>query len=116
MNLSVTASLVFNQYVNPIAWDALNWKYYIICTSLPFACFSYKLLIYIVTDVVWDVLEFIFMWLYAIETKGRTLEECSLLFDGKDASLQATAEQDVAGLGHADEKHSVRDKEETHTP
>jgi hypothetical protein len=27
MNLAVTASLVFNQYINPIAWKALNWKY-----------------------------------------------------------------------------------------
>ena len=27
MNLTVTAALVFNQYINPIAWNHLNWKY-----------------------------------------------------------------------------------------
>jgi hypothetical protein len=62
--------------------------------------------------VAWDAFELVFMWLYAIETKGRTLEECSLLFDGKDAQLQRNAEQDVAGTGPTDEKLSVREKED----
>ncbi|KAH7107183.1 hexose transporter [Auriculariales sp. MPI-PUGE-AT-0066] len=96
MNLSVTASLVFNQYINPIAWDALNWKYYVIY-------------------VAWDVFEFGFMWMYAIETKGRTLEECSLLFDGKDAQLQKAAEHDAAGTGPSNEKESIKEKEEAAT-
>jgi len=86
MNLSVTASLVFNQYTNPIALDAISWKYYIVY-------------------VVWDFFETIFMWFYAWETKGRTLEECGLLFDGKDGQLQDVAE-------HHGEKHSVKDKED----
>jgi hypothetical protein len=33
MNLAVNCSLVFNQYANPIALDALKWKYY--SKSLP---------------------------------------------------------------------------------
>jgi hypothetical protein len=32
MQMCVSASLVFNQYVNPIALDALAWKYYIVYT------------------------------------------------------------------------------------
>jgi len=96
MNLSVTASLVFNQYVNPIALDHLNYKYYIVY-------------------IVWDAVELVFMWLYAIETKGRTLEECSLLFDGKDAALQHTVEHELHG-GGVEEKHSIREKEDPATP
>jgi sugar porter (SP) family MFS transporter len=90
MNLSVTCSLVFNQYVNSIALDHLRWKYYIVYA-------------------VWDFLELAFMWRYAIETKGRTLEECSLLFDGKDAQLQQAAEHDLHAVG---DKHSIKEKED----
>lgn len=67
MNLTVTAALVFNQYTNPIAWDALNWKYYIIYT-------------------VWNCLEFVYIYLFAVETKGRTLEETALLFEDQKSA------------------------------
>jgi hypothetical protein len=30
MQLCVNAALVLNQYANPIALDALDWKYYIV--------------------------------------------------------------------------------------
>lgn len=60
---------MFNQYTNPIAWDALNWKYYIVYT-------------------VWIAFEFAYMWLYCVETKGLTLEECAVLFDGADHQRQ----------------------------
>lgn len=35
MALAVNISLIFNQYVNPIALDSLGWKYYIVycCVS-----------------------------------------------------------------------------------
>jgi len=91
MNLSVTCSLVFNQYVNPIALDALGYKYYIVY-------------------VVWDLFELLFMWRYAIETKGRTLEECSVIFDGTEQKLHTAVEQD---LTHGtDEKHSIKEKDD----
>ncbi|KAF8331378.1 general substrate transporter [Cantharellus anzutake] len=60
--LCITISLVFNKYVNPIAFDALNWKYYIIYT-------------------IWDAVETVFIWLYAVETKGRSLEETAVLLE-----------------------------------
>jgi len=67
MNLTVTAALVFNQYINPIAWKALNWHYYIVYS-------------------VWIFLEYIYIYFFAVETKGTTLEECALLFEGKGKS------------------------------
>jgi len=90
MNLTVTAALVFNQYVNPIAWKGLNWKYYIV-----YAC--------------WNLVETGYIWLFAVETKGRTLEECSALFEddaGAD-TLRYTAEDAVR-----DEKDSGAEHKE----
>jgi len=68
MNLTVSAALVFNQYVNPIALDKLNWKYYIVfCVFLAF--------------------EVVYIYFFAIETRGPNgplpLEEISALFEGK---------------------------------
>lgn len=66
----VNASLVFNQYVNPIALPVLAWKYYVIYT-------------------VWIAFEFVWLYFTIIETKGPNgplpLEEISALFDGEDA-------------------------------
>ncbi|KZO89532.1 hexose transporter [Calocera viscosa TUFC12733] len=57
---------VFNQYVNPIAFLALGWKYYIV-----FDCIIVCILI--------------FVYFFVPETKGHTLEETALLFDGEAA-------------------------------
>ncbi|KAG6331495.1 hypothetical protein ID866_7591 [Astraeus odoratus] len=62
----VCVALVFNQYVNPIAFDALGWKYYVI-----YVC--------------WLAFEFVFLWFFVVETKNRSLEETAALFDGPDA-------------------------------
>jgi sugar porter (SP) family MFS transporter len=59
-------ALCFNQYVNPIAEDAIHWKYYIV---------------YIVVLVV----AFIVISLIAPETKGRNLEEVAAMFDNEIA-------------------------------
>ena len=56
---SLTASLVFNQYINPIALAALQWKYYI------FYC-------------VWLAFELVYVYLFVVETKNRTLEETAV--------------------------------------
>ena len=56
---AVSLSLVFNQYINPIAFAALGWKYYI------FYC-------------AWIACELVFVCIFVIETKGRTLEETAL--------------------------------------
>jgi len=72
-SFAVSASLVFNQYINPIAFAAIAWKYYIVY-------------------VVWIAFEFVFIYFYLVETKNRTLEETALIFDG-DTSVFRVAEK-----------------------
>ncbi|KAF2724480.1 aflYb/ hxtA/ putative hexose transporter [Polychaeton citri CBS 116435] len=73
--LSVTLSTVFaagffNQYVNPIALEKLAWRFYFV---------------YIACLVV-----FLFIiWFLFPETKGRSLEEIAVVFDGPEAGTEA---------------------------
>ncbi|KAG8985817.1 hypothetical protein FRB90_004436, partial [Tulasnella sp. 427] len=69
MSFTVTLGLIFNQYVNPVALEKLGWKYYLIYVG-------------------WLAFEFGFIFLYLLETKGRTLEQTAMLFDG-DANANA---------------------------
>ncbi|KXN89357.1 Lactose permease [Leucoagaricus sp. SymC.cos] len=86
-NFAISLSLIFNQYVNPIALDNIGWRYYIV-----YCC--------------WLAFEGVFCYIYVIETKNRSLEETAALFDGEDATEQ------IAGIARAkadephDEKHS----------
>jgi len=65
MNFTVCVTLVFNQYVNPIALERLQWKYYLV-----YCC--------------WLVFEFIFIYFFLWETRGRTLEQTAAIFDGEE--------------------------------
>jgi hypothetical protein len=95
-NFAISLSLIFNQYVNPIALGKLHWKYYVSSLS-PFSFFTsphtfistkknqsinHMQIVY----VCWLVFEIFFCWMYVIETKNRTLEETAALFDGEDAT------------------------------
>lgn len=72
MFLCVDLSLWFNQYVNPIALDAIGWKYYIVyCVFLIFEIFI--------------------VWKFYIETKEIPLEEIVKKFDGDRAILGGAA-------------------------
>ncbi|KAK1625704.1 general substrate transporter [Colletotrichum phormii] len=74
--LGVTAlSGVLNQYVNPIGLSSLAWKFY----------FVYIVLL---------VIEVVCIWFLFVETKGPTLEEIAVLFDGKDAKVSKEAGMD----------------------
>ncbi|KAF9002557.1 general substrate transporter [Cyathus striatus] len=64
-NFTVFLSLVFNQFVNPIALQKLGWKYYTVY-------------------IAWLTFELVFICLYLVETKNRTLEETAALFDGDE--------------------------------
>lgn len=66
--LAVDLSLFFNQYVNPIALNHLEWKYYI------FYC-------------VWILFELFVVWKFYIETRNTPLEEIVKHFDGDSAIL-----------------------------
>jgi len=84
-NFAISLSLIFNQYVNPIALDNIAWKYYIV-----YCC--------------WIAFELVFCYFFIIETKGRTLEETAALFDGEQA--EAAVHAGVHDVRHVDEKGS----------
>ncbi|PPQ70009.1 hypothetical protein CVT25_006090 [Psilocybe cyanescens] len=67
-NFAISISLIFNQYVNPIAFKALGWKYFLVY-------------------VFWIAFETVFCYFYVVETKNRSLEETAALFDGTEAVL-----------------------------
>jgi MFS family permease len=62
----VFAAGFFNQYVNPIAFAALAWKFYFVYL----ACLAVFLIL---------------IYFFFPETKGRTLEEIAVVFDGPTA-------------------------------
>ncbi|KAG1872232.1 hypothetical protein F4604DRAFT_1881038 [Suillus subluteus] len=63
MNITIYSTNAFNSLVNPVALDSIGWKYYL------FYCG-------------WLVLELLFVMVYIVETRARTLEETAALFDG----------------------------------
>ncbi|TFK64847.1 hexose transporter [Pluteus cervinus] len=65
-NFAISLSLIFNQYVNPVALGKLGWKYYLVY-------------------LVWLMFETVFCFIYIVETKNLTLEETAALFDGEEA-------------------------------
>lgn len=67
--VSVYACLVIAAFCNPIGLENLGWKYYIV-----FDC----ILVGILATV----------WLYFVETKGYSLEEIAVLFDGPKPDIQ----------------------------
>jgi sugar porter (SP) family MFS transporter len=95
-NFAISLSLIFNQYANPIALDALGWKYYLVYC-------------------VWLAFELGFILLFLVETKNRTLEETAALFDGDDkvAEIHARAAADAHLGGGKVRTPSVDEKGES---
>ncbi|KAG8902195.1 hypothetical protein FRB99_004777 [Tulasnella sp. 403] len=92
-NFAISLSLIFNQYANPVALDALHWKYYLVYC-------------------VWLGFELVFVWFFIVETKNRTLEETAALFDGDDkvAEIHARAVNEPHLGGHKGRTPSVEEK------
>lgn len=67
----------FNQYVNPIAFGAIHWKFYFVYIGTLFSMI------------------FIIYFLFP-ETKGRTLEEIAMVFDGEAAVPEANRRLSVS--------------------
>ena len=87
-NFAVSVSIIFNQYVNPIALGKLAWKYYIV-----YCC--------------WLAFELVFCYFFIVETRGLSLEETAALFDGEEASNALNnAAHDIRTDDLADEKNS----------
>ncbi|KDR67799.1 hypothetical protein GALMADRAFT_216182 [Galerina marginata CBS 339.88] len=81
-NFAISLSLIFNQYVNPIALGKLGWKYYLVY-------------------VAWISFEVVFCYFFIIETKNRSLEETAALFDGDDTVAMISEKAAVhAGVSH----------------
>jgi MFS family permease len=72
-SVSTYLALLFNQFVNPIALDSIAWKYYII----------YICLLVVIMGTIYFTYP---------ETRGYSLEEIAVVFDGDDASMTAVAE------------------------
>lgn len=84
LNFCVSGSLFFNQYVNAVALDAIQWRYYIVyCVFLGFE--------------IWIIYTFL------VETRYTPLEEINRYFDGDDAvDVGEAARADVKeqGISH----------------
>ncbi|KAK5168800.1 uncharacterized protein LTR77_006109 [Saxophila tyrrhenica] len=85
--LFVAAGSFFSQYVNPVALEAITWKYYL--------CY-----------IIWLAIMSVVVWFFYVETKGRTLEAMAVCFDGDDAKVGgegATAKGEMLlGVLHKD--------------
>ncbi|KAF8968145.1 general substrate transporter [Flammula alnicola] len=71
-NLTMMATIAFNQFINPWALAAISWWYYVVYCG-------------------WLILELLFVIFFIVETKGRTLEETAALFDGDEQPLDLIA-------------------------
>jgi hypothetical protein len=58
----------FSQYVNPIGLEKLEWRFYFVYIAIL-------------------VIEVLCVYFLFVETKGPTLEEIAILFDGPNAAL-----------------------------
>ncbi|KZT54640.1 putative lactose permease [Calocera cornea HHB12733] len=67
-NLTVNLALFFNSYINPIGMANLGWKFYLVY-------------------VAWLPCEVAIMFFFFKETKGHTLEELAVIFDGERAEV-----------------------------
>ncbi|KXS98241.1 hypothetical protein AC578_6274 [Pseudocercospora eumusae] len=73
VGITTAVAIVFNTFVNPIALDAIGWKYYIVYIAI---IVTYGLTAYF----------------YYPETRGHTLEQIATIFDGDDAGIPDSRE------------------------
>ncbi|USW48591.1 Putative major facilitator, sugar transporter, major facilitator superfamily [Septoria linicola] len=66
MGLSVVVAIVFNTFINPIALEAIGWRYYIVFVAI--------IIVYGLTA-----------YFFYPETSGHSLEQMAVVFDGPDA-------------------------------
>ena len=71
--ISTQLAVFFNIFVNPIALDAIGWKYYLV----------YVAILAIITITIWFTYP---------ETNGHTLEQMAKIFDGDDADVSSEGE------------------------
>jgi len=93
--LSQNCAQSFNQFANPVALDAIGWKYYFVYVAV--------LIVY-----------FILFYVMIRETKGLTTEEAAVLYDSADIREAALAEErrlhDEAVRQHEEEDANALEK------
>jgi H+/Cl- antiporter ClcA len=83
--IATIVGMFFNTFVNPIALNAIAWRYYIV--------FVVVLLAFGLTA-----------YFFYPETKGYSLEQIAVIFDGEDAFVRAGTMEKVAMDGVDDSK------------
>ncbi|KAI4520376.1 general substrate transporter [Schizophyllum commune] len=87
-SLAVSCASFVNTYAGPIALERIKWKYYIVY-------------------VVWDIFECCMIWFFAVETKGRTLEELDEIFTDPHPVRASIRKRKVAVVEGNGEKQVV---------
>ncbi|KAL4964608.1 uncharacterized protein BDV14DRAFT_209220 [Aspergillus stella-maris] len=86
LNLALAAlSSVFNQYVNPIGLENLQWRFYFVYLAIL-------------------VVECLCIYFLFVETKGPTLEEVAALFDGESPNISSAKELGIRSKAVAVDK------------
>lgn len=78
-SLAVSCAGLVGNYAGPIALQRITWKYYIV-----YVC--------------WDIFECAMIWLFAVETRGRTLEELNDIFESPNPVKASLAKKKIAVL------------------
>lgn len=84
--------MIYNGFVNPIAMDAIEWKYYIV-----YCCIL--------------VVEFCICFFTFVETSGRTLEEVSEVFGDGISNMTGTTTQMIMEEGKFNPEEEVEHRE-----
>lgn len=71
--MTTQLAVFFNIFVNPIALEAIQWRYYLV----------YVVILVIITATI---------WFFYPETNGHSLEEMARVFDGDNADVIAQGE------------------------
>ena len=111
-NFVISVALIFNQYVNPIALGNIGWKYYVSPPPRAFPSHPSGALTARSCQIVyccWLAFETVFVYLFIVETKNRTLEETAALFDGEDLEKIHAAAAKVGDVRHEDYDEKTSD-------
>lgn len=84
--VTTTATVFFNQFINPIAMQNIAWRYYIF-----YVCFL--------------AFEIVFLYFMVVETRYVPMEEIAKHFDGEQADVAAVATGKTAemeGVSHVE--------------
>ncbi|KAJ5462519.1 hypothetical protein N7475_007463 [Penicillium sp. IBT 31633x] len=92
MEFAMYIALFFNQYVNPIALENIQWRYYIF-----YCCFL--------------AVEVVVIWFFYVETRYMPLEEITKIFDGGDIATATNLEMEKLGESEKGESTAIHIEE-----